>query len=387
MKRHMRGAGSFAPDGTIGMKRFAWTMGIGLLLTACGAATDPEAGAGGAGGGAGSVPEATYDLSWDVGEPFPTPVDHHVSFVHETPGGAFLHVIGGFSGGAIVADAWSAPIGADGSLGTWTATLALPSPQAGHALAKEGDRVLVIGGMPAVNGKPSAAVRVGRLGDDGGIDSWTEGRPLPAGRFHAAAATRGRDVWVVGGIESAIATAVVFHAVLGDDGAPSAWEEVRALPEPRSHEAVFVRGGFLYVVAGLSGNPNDDSAISHADVWRAALHDDGSLGEWEEQPELPKVLAAHSATVAGRSVFVMGGLGTAGPSAAVFRADFADDNSLGPWQEMDPLPQARVHVHQSPIWGNHVYRIAGSTGGMQPKKDVAIGILARIDEAATRSSP
>jgi hypothetical protein len=132
------------------------------------------------------------------------------------------------------------------------------------------------------------------------------------------------------------------------------------------------------VLGGLSGSPTGGTSVSHTDSYRAKVMDDGSLGEWESLEPLPIRVAAHSALVAGRSVFIMGGVIDSSISDQVYRSTFKDDGKLDGWVKQMDLPQPRAHVHQSPSWHDRVYRVGGSLGGMVPKPDVALGYL--VDE-------
>ncbi len=44
----------------------------------------------------------------------------------------------------------------------------------------------------------------------------------------------------------------------------------------------------------------------------------------------------------------------------VLRASLHDDGTLGDWEELDALPLARAHSHQAPLWAGHQTSAAGS---------------------------
>src|SRR5437016_1346537 len=84
-------------------------------------------------------------LTWTASAPFPSPRDHHVTFIATTARGPRLYVAGGFGDKAPLADAWVAPIAEDGSLGAWTQTTPLPFARGGSSVALAGDNVIVTG--------------------------------------------------------------------------------------------------------------------------------------------------------------------------------------------------------------------------------------------------
>lgn len=328
--------------------------------------TGGSAGGAGQGGGGGTVEQTWSDLTWlEAQAAFPEPLDHHATFVMETARGPFLYVAGGGADRIAFLDGVRyAQIYEDGTLGLWADTLPLPESLAGAALATSGDHVYLMAGM--AGGMTMSASYAAKIGDDGGIVAWAESEPLPDPRFHAAGAAYDRWIYVVGGLADNVATDTIYRAELDDAGNPTGWAEIEPLPAPRSHEAVLVHDGWLYVLGGLSGNPMNGSDVSHTDVWRAKIGTDGSLGAWETLTSLPVPLATESAFVAGGSLWIVGGLEQPESgysySKHVRRAPLAADGSIGDWVETVELPRGRAHVHQTPVYDGHVYSIGGSVG-------------------------
>lgn len=357
--------------------RILWAVVAAALAAACGggssggadgggvAGTGGGGGTGGTGGTAGTEAPAFTDIGWTAAAgTLPDAIDHHVSFAATSARGTHLYVLGGVEDRARFHDeSWMASVGADGSLGAWTEIAPIPDAVGGHTVALVGNRVYVVGGRDrTLANLPD--VYVGQIGDDGTIASWEGVRTLPGGRFHSAAVVNGRWIYVVGGIEDADAIDTILRAELLDDGSLGPWETAGKLPAPRSHHAAVAHDGSLYVLGGLDGDPMRGTDTSHADVWRAKLGDDGSIGAWETLESLPNRLSATAAVAVGGSLFAVGGIeGRAYYSEHVRRAEIRADGTLGPWTQAGDLPIGRAHVHQLPLVGDRLFSLGGSTSG------------------------
>jgi hypothetical protein len=226
---------------------------------------------------------------------------------------------------------------------------------------------------------------------DGSLGAWTQGPALPAPRFHHPSVHHDGWVYVVGGQGATEAEAGVFAARLAPNGSLGPWQQLRALPEPRSHHAIVIERGALYVIGGLAGNPARQP-VQHKSVLRAAIGRDGTLGEWQQVSELPHSYATHSAFVHGGGLWVVGGVeNNATFSARVWRAPLSRSGAVGAWSEVvQPLPFGRGHVHETPVIGGRVYSVGGRLApkqGSPPVTDaVVIGVLGEAPEAAAQAT-
>jgi hypothetical protein len=98
-------------------------------------------------------------------------------------------------------------------------------------------------------------------------------------------------------------------------------------------------------------------------VSRGHVAEDGTLGDWTPMPALPVGLAAHASFFYGGFVYVAGGISgttTLKEEKRVWRAPVDAEHVLGAWESVTPLPRARGHVHQLPVFGNRLYSIGGA---------------------------
>jgi len=297
--------------------------------------------------------------------------DHHVTFVVDSPAGRFLYVEGGaYDMEDLVDTTERALIGEDGSLGPFE-IVATGFNRSGHGVAVRPERVLFFGGRDRF-GSSAQSFLLDVL-PDGMLGEPVEVEALGREAFHVGGAQVGDFVYSVGGIETRDgdpwSSPTVEFARFDAEGL-SAWQETTPLPVPRSHHVVTAHGGFLYVAGGLNreGTLHEDTSL--ADVTRASIAEDGSLGEWEQLGDLPMDLAVAAATTVGDSLWIVGGLvdGThdhQGPTgqlttftAAVHRA-VVTEGQLGPFEIVGQLPRARGHCHQVPIALGVMYSAGG----------------------------
>lgn len=299
--------------------------------------------------------------------------NHHVTLVASTKAGAFLYAIGGANLDVTLNNVDRAPIGADGALGAWSAGPALPVPVGGLAGGLVGNVVVVAGGMTmqGTTDKSWSAV----VGDDGSLGSWKQGGSVAHPRMHPGAFVKDSALYVVGGFDAASVWDDVVRSDVSPDGSLSDWRPAGKLPSPRSHFGLTYVDGAVYLSGGLDQSANG-SPPPLADVSLGRIGEDGSLGDWTPMPKLPVALCTHASFVYGGYLYVVGGLSGAAykHERRAWRAPIQSDHSLGAWQSVAPLPTARAHVHQLPIFADRVYSVGGALDGQLNSTDeIAIG--------------
>jgi hypothetical protein len=296
----------------------------------------------------------------------------------ETDAGAFLFAATGtVDNGEIFDDVEVAAIAGDGTLSAWSAGTALPDGMAGAGVAVSGDVVVVAGGfrMGATGATLSRSTEVSVVGADGALGPWSDGPDLGEGRFHHAMIAAGDVVYVLGGLtgDNTYQTPAVERATVSADGTVSDWVETTPLPRDLSHHSVAVHDGALYVTGGLEGNPASATYVSFADVLRAEIAEDGSLGDWVDVGDLPLTLATHASFAHDGQLYVVGGLeDDSANTGAVRRATIAADGTIGPFEDMPALPTIRAHAHHTPVVGDFVYAVGGAINHIS-SEEVFIG--------------
>jgi hypothetical protein len=304
--------------------------------------------------------------AWQTGSPILHARDHHVTFAVTSPTGTFLYVAGGaVDHMSAVGAIERSRIADDGSVGAWetlSATLLAVGPSVAVA-----DRLVLVNGGIRSTGDISAQTSLLTVADDGSL-TVAPGPDMLHPRFHVATVLHDGWAYAVGGSQlDGRSQASVERIQFNAQGAGQ-WIEDQALPQPRSHHGLVAHDGALYAIAGLDrfdGDPFPYEDESFADIVRAPIQADGSLGAWTTVGELPDVLAVHAAFVHLDQLYIVGGLegpGNAGSFVGkVQRATIAEDGTVSAFETLPvALPRERGHCHQVPLVGPVVYSVAGA---------------------------
>lgn len=231
--------------------------------------------------------------------------------------------------------------------------------------------------------------------------SWTATTPLPQPLQGLNAlfvpieegTTPANYVFTVGGADTLNkATTAVYRGIIAQSGALGAWNtSVAQLPEARAYHATVgataytaaidtTVGGFLYALGGKDGNGTTVNTVFYG---RVEL--DGSLTSWQSATSLPVPLHGASAVVLRGFIYLAGGADSSNAAQTqVYRAAVRADGSLGMWESVTSLPEARSHFSLV-SFGPYLYAVGGETGSSAPVSAAQTGTetanthLARIN--------
>jgi len=296
-------------------------------------------------------------LSWATSHVASRPRNHHVTFIVPTKSGPLLYAIGGVSNGVVIPNADRASIADDGSLGAWTDSAPLPVASGGLTGGTVGNVIVVAGGQTSGGVTDLSYSTV--VQDDGSLAPWKKGPSVLQKRMHPGGFAIGDSIYVLGGFADPNVWDDAVRATVMPDGTVSPWISAGKLLGPRSHFSVTRVGDYVYVAGGLAASALANPPVLD-EVARAKIQSDGSLGDWTTMPKLPEPLATHSSFFWGGWLYVGGGITDAAHEKKLWRAPIGADHALGAWELAAPLPIARGHVHQLPIWNDHVYSVSGA---------------------------
>ncbi len=320
------------------------------------------------------------DIDWKMGANGLTPTrDHHATFAKHTTGGDFLYVLGGTDHYAtyLKSDVQRAPINPDGTVGAFVAQAPLPTALAGQGIAVVDNLVIMTGGVSGKEDLTGTALSnktlLSTIDANGNLSDWTYGPAFPSGREHMSLLAQDHNLYLVGGLVGTNGTTNVVRTTVGTDGTLSPWVATTPLPGPLSHQAATIANNAIYVTGGLVGDPSS-TGYSVADVLRAPINTDGSLGAWTKLGMLPNPICVHSSNFVDGAIYVFGGIENDSDFIAnVRRATVHDDGSLGPWVDVAPLPTARGHVLETPVLNGFVYSVGGSIWDLSCIPEVDVG--------------
>ena len=182
--------------------------------------------------------------------------------------------------------------------------------------------------------------------------SWHCPRDVPA----RVPTHRAASIYLIGGETRNGATDSVLTTTVDDDGNFAQWSDGPALPAPRSDAAVLVLSGTPYVIGGLdaSGQPTRLSS------WARSTRARSPAGRKSTDLALPVPLGKLSGVATPSGLYIFGGQGPNGLSAATYRSTLNDSGKLTAWTEDTelPLPEARADATAAMV-GEGVYVIGG----------------------------
>ena len=381
--------------------RTLFPIALASVALACGAPKkiDPPLDGGGGGGGGeqqdsgssadgGALPDAgapdagTFDagfidagppcdrsdpctIGWVDAEHYPVVTDHHTTFINEGDGGTYLYVAGGAR--AVAGDAKEvypalrrALIKADGMLDAWTDVGVLPVPLGFAAQAVSGSNmVYLMGGasQDAMGPFASGKVMVGAISRVDGTISWKAGPPLTEATMHGTGIVLENRLYLIGG-SAAAPKSKVLVSQLDANGLPGPWAVGPALPMARSHHTAVVHNGHIFLIGGFT-----TGQVPIAPIHKSVHDATGAITGWEVGGDMPNSPWTAGASVWGGSLFVVGG-GEGGSGVEQYvdhvrQARFLEGNTVSGFADVTPLPVARSHVHQAPIYQGRIYSVGG----------------------------
>ncbi len=227
------------------------------------------------------------------------------------------------------------------------------------ATTRNGSFLYAIGGFE----KSTALASVVRipLTSDGSVGAPVDEPPLPLAVGGLTGAVASNLVVIAGGMAGGKVSDASYAAAIHDDGSLGEWKPSGSVKHARFHAGAFASGSTVYVLGGF------DASSVWDDVLKATVQPDGALSPWTAAGNLMGPRSHFSVSLVDGYVFVAGGLDKREVSAAVppladvARARIGDDGSLQDWTAMPSLPVG-ISTHASFFFGGYLYVGGGITG-------------------------
>lgn len=305
-------------------------------------------------------------IAWREGPALTRVSDHHTTAVLGDAQGASLYVIGGIETNAqgsiadITDEVQRSRLDADGQPTPFTLHGRLPFAMAFHGQAI-GPRFihLTAGVRMGLGGVTGSAAVVALPHGPGEIlgEAMLCDEALPQGVVHPTAERLGDALYVIGGTRQNPVDEVLL-AEIGPDGCPLPFAPSAPLPAPRSHHASAVVDGRIVILGGFG-----PGQAPRTDILASTHGPDGVVDGWEVVGTLDPAPWTASAIVDGDWLWLIGGGEGSGFGASfvgtVRRAPLID-GLPGPFEAVAaPLPLARSHVHQTPLYDGRIYSVGG----------------------------
>ncbi len=251
-------------------------------------------------------------------------------------------VIGGRSGQAVSPAVLSYEPAGD----AWNRLADKPTPVSAAQAGVLGEKIYVPGGAGA-DGQPVDALEI----YDPRSDAWEQAPRLPLPLSDYALAVFEGRLFLFGGWDGSgyVARVLVYDPV------EERWSERAPLPREIGAAAAVVSGSKIYLIGGTDGRTVFD------EVWAyyPNREDDGEKA-WEERKALPEPRAGLSATALLNTIYVSGGgVKQDGASLDALRYDEQSDR----WNSLEPAPQSYGEKTALVALDTRVHLLGGETGG------------------------
>ena len=287
--------------------------------------------------------------TWTATTSLPTATDWATSVVYN----GYLYEIGGANSGTTGINTVDyAPINSNGTLGSWTATTSLPAATLYATSVAYNGYLYEIGGS---NGGWFATVDYAPINSNGTLGSWTATTSLPAATPQATSVVYNGYLYEIGGCNTSCPATTVDYAPINSNGTLGSWTATTSLPTATQVATSVAFNGYLYEIGGYNGS----AAVATVDY--APINSNGTLGSWTATTSLPTGIKVATSVVYNGYVYEIGGYN----GSLLATVDYAQINNGGPgttsaWTATTSLPTATVWS-TSVAYNGYLYEIGGYT--------------------------
>jgi N-acetylneuraminic acid mutarotase len=265
----------------------------------------------------------------------------------------YLYVAGGYTTSADNQVLFS-PLDQNGTLigRTWGSATATWSARYGHTMHAHNGYLFVIGGY---DGAYQPTTYSAPITPTGTIGSWTARSSLSSGRYKHASVIANGFLYVLGGQTGASShSADVLRAAIAEDGSLGTFSVVAAFGGPRRSLGAAVVNGYMYVIGGR------DSSTFYSDVQYAPINPDGSLGAFAATTSMTNPRSAHAVAAYNGRIYVLGGYDSVlGRTGTILYATPSSTGTISTWTTAAvSLPEGR-EGHAAEAHNGYLYVLGG----------------------------
>ncbi len=280
----------------------------------------------------------------------------------------YIYVGGGYgwpTPDALLSDVQYAPINANGSLGTWTTTTALPTARYFGASVAYNGYFYYFGGQTG-SGETNQ-IRYAAINPPGYTTAGASTTSFTTGRERGAAVAYNGYLYTMAGRKGSSNTACrnsgsalycndTQYAPINANGTIGSWTTGTYFTTPRYGIAAVAYNGYMYILGGNDGSSNLTS-VQSATINAST----GALGTWGANTALGTARREHSAVVYNGYVYVLGGNTGSAANTVSYASINTSTGVIGTWTATTAFTTARLD-HASVVYGGYIYVIGGTKG-------------------------
>lgn len=273
-----------------------------------------------------------------------------------------LYLFGGFAAGR----ARGLTFEYDAATNAWAKKKAMPLALHRFAIAAYGDKIYLFGGFKYPDNGSAGWQPVDTVWRyDPASDEWSSLAAMPVRRGAASASVANGKIYVIGGATVAAGTKDIAiqpkrrHDVLGTmeeyDPKTNTWRTRTGLPTPRNHAASATVGGKIYVIGGRIASAFAEDG-SDTDVVEAY---DPARDLWSRPLErMPAARSAAGVAMWRNRIVIAGGETSGSTGVAASGAIASYDPEKDRWSALPAMPEPRRAIAVELI-GDRLYLIGG----------------------------
>ncbi|MGH7234425.1 MAG: hypothetical protein ACREF7_03215, partial [Candidatus Saccharimonadales bacterium] len=248
-----------------------------------------------------------------------------------------------------------APFNSNGSLGSWTATSSLPAGTSIATSVASNNFIYEIGGN--AGGVAVTTVDYAPINSNGTLGSWTATTALPVATEYSTSIVYNGYVYEIGGGNTSSGpTSTVYYALINSDGTLGAWNTTTSLPSTTYQSTSVVHNGYIYILGGeVQGSPG-------ANVNYAPINSDGTLGSWTATTPLPTTPYGDTSVGYNGYIYEIGGYNNTSYLSTVYYAPINSNGTLGSWTATTSLLSTASYEATAVAYNGYVYTLGGWNG-------------------------
>ncbi len=277
----------------------------------------------------------------------------------------YMYVLGGHNGaGTWYNDVLYAPINSDGSLGSWSSTTSFSGVRSAHGAVAVNGYMYIAGGEYRVSGTGyrQSDIQYAPIHADGSLGSWTATTSLPTGRGNMGVVAYNDSIYMIGGNGTSGAVYnQTLRANINADGSLGSLVTEANLPANRSptNNSSFAYNGYLYMAGGLTG-----SGVMN-DVLYAPIYADKSIGAWTSTTSFTAPARTwHGAAAYNGYMYIVGGDNAADSAfySDVQYSKLDDPGTTTPYTTSGNTFAATRRGAATAAYNSYLYVIGGDNG-------------------------